>query len=72
MTDQVETMVKRKRGRPFTGGRDPQLGARLPADIHNAVKIEAARRGATPSAVIRDALTSYVQNLGYETEAQAA
>jgi hypothetical protein len=69
-----QTMTpKRKRGRPYAGGRDTVFAARLPEAIIKGIRDEAIRRGKSPSAIAREAMSAYVLNLGYELgEARAA
>jgi hypothetical protein len=55
--NQVECIepIKRPRGRPRTG-RMLAVFSRIPPELYDAVKNEAARRGTVPSALVREAL----------------
>ena len=45
---------RRKRGRPYTGGRDPQVAVRLPPEMLKRIDALAARKGiSSRSEVIR-------------------
>lgn len=52
---------RRKRGRPYAGGRDPLLVTRAPPAIVEAIRTRAARRQAAVSVIVREALEAYVR-----------
>jgi hypothetical protein len=63
---QIEAPTKRRIGRPSVDGLPPSpiLFARVPPATLEAVKLESARRGMVPSALVREALDLFLKEAG--------
>lgn len=59
----ADTLVKAGVGRPSLtgpGARSPEIKARVPEELHERLAAAARARGTTASALIREALESYL------------
>jgi hypothetical protein len=65
MSENTTMKPKRKMGRRATG-YDPQFIFRAPAELIEAARAAAARRGVVTSVIGREALAAYVRSLGQE------
>ena len=61
----AEDAIKQAVGRPWLSAKSvesPQIKARIPVKLKKALDKEAKRRGATNSAIIREALEKYLRS----------